>query len=609
MQRAIELQGFVLDRFSLPWKTASEAEKTTRVTDTLFGLDLKIKVDAPPRSRNDRPGLMVFRDAFPPKADPSRRPALLLAFIVPESPVSGLNKRALIRSLALIDSYFHDQLTDEREGDPKSAQPKLTGRKVLHLIAPCFTGSQDSLETAVCGWAAHLPQRRRYHFRIISNSANQIEENRLRVLLDNVQGGLELRLMSSAKDVGSIPTAGKDLVIVAAVDNVLHFRIFGDEGKLVVDTDEKKLIERARQIDELRKQLARLWQAHELTENERNLIISSVALVVGYASQHRISFHSMVHKATTVKEEMLKYLVDSLGYQRHDLAILIESNTGLSQAHFQREQDGALAKHEELPAEFIFPLQISEMRKAYDKNGVLPGGRLAATGSPERLAIPADEAGIPRDLPPAFTPNSSAAMDEISLTQVLTTISHRKYNAVGIVATNPFDVVFLARQVRLFCPNVRLFAIQPDLLLARPREMSFLRGMLVASTYPLYPTNQWVSTTYPARSRVFFSDQGSQGLYNATVAHLWEMGVGNATAPPLLEYSTPYDTRPTGLDRPPIWISAVGRGGCIRSRLFQTTGSVIPIRWSGRLRTTRIRRPEPTSIDHTITPSDDKSRM
>ena len=216
------------------------------------------------------------------------------------------------------------------------------------------------------------------------------------------------------------------------------------------------------------------------------------------------------------------------------------------------------------------------MRKAYAQSDVKKGGKLATTGTPERLVIPPDEAGKPRDLPPAFTPASSAAIDEMALTQVLTTISHRKYRAVGIVATNPLDMVFLARQVRMFCPNVRLFAIQSDLLLTRALDVPFLRGMLVASTYPLYPANQWLTTSYLNASRVFFSDQGSQGLYNASVAHLWEMGVIAPHAqPPLLEFGDPFDPAPAGDRRPPIWISAVGERGVYPITYISTRGKKI----------------------------------
>ena len=68
--------------------------------------------------------------------------------------------------------------------------------------------------------------------------------------------GFDLRLMSSVNDVNVIPTEGKNLIIVAAVNNVLHFRIFDGDGKEVVDTDENRLKEEkpqiGQQIEELR---------------------------------------------------------------------------------------------------------------------------------------------------------------------------------------------------------------------------------------------------------------------------------------------------------------------------------------------------------------------
>ena len=76
----------------------------------------------------------------------------------------------------------------------------------------------------------------------------------------------DLRLMSSVNDVSGIPTGGKSLIIVAAVDHVLHFRIFDSDGQVVVDTDEKKLAGQAGQIEDLRKQLESLWPPYELTK-------------------------------------------------------------------------------------------------------------------------------------------------------------------------------------------------------------------------------------------------------------------------------------------------------------------------------------------------------
>ena len=86
--------------------------------------------------------------------------------------------------------------------------------------------------------------------------------------------------MSSLNDVSGIPTEGKNLIIVAAMDNVLHFRIFDGDGKVVVDTDEKRLTKKARQIEDLRKQLKSLWPPHELTRSEKGRVITAITSIL-----------------------------------------------------------------------------------------------------------------------------------------------------------------------------------------------------------------------------------------------------------------------------------------------------------------------------------------
>jgi hypothetical protein len=91
----------------------------------------------------------------------------------------------------------------------------------------------------------------------------------------------EVRLIAPVNGVSGIPTGGENLIIVAAVDHVLHFRIFDSNGKLVVDTDENKPMEHARQIENLRKQLESLWPPHELTGVEKGRVITAVTSIVG----------------------------------------------------------------------------------------------------------------------------------------------------------------------------------------------------------------------------------------------------------------------------------------------------------------------------------------
>lgn len=468
VQRAVELQGFILDRAQLPWKLTSpdavpSPDRLTRFRTGAGLAELRVETTSPPEPKGGRPGLIVFKEAFPKRPIPT----VLLAFIVPESPVHGIEKAAFGRSLELIDRYFHDHLPEARPA--ASAGPVAAGRdaarpeseRVVHIVAPCFSGSQRSLEVAIdeCG----LPPGRAYHLRIISNNAGQVDPKRLKG-----------------------PRAQRP--------------------------------------------------------------------------RCRVSFRSMVHRTTTVAEAMCSYLQEELRYGPSEVALLIESNSGLVQA---------LAEHilkKATENEFIFPLQVSEVRKEYQKRGLLNSGVLDASGAPERLTIQPNESGAPRDMPRSFTPASSAALDEMALTQVLTTISHRRYHVVGIIATNPLDVVFLARLVRRFCPNVRLFAIQADLLFTRPENIGDLRGMLVASTYSLYPPNQWLVAPNGTTPRVLFNNQAGQGLYNAIAAHLWEMGLvgladGHSPAsPPLVEFGLPYEAR-VASDRPPIWIGVVGERG------------------------------------------------
>jgi hypothetical protein len=92
--------------------------------------------------------------------------------------------------------------------------------------------------------------------------------------------GFDLRLMSVVNGASLIPADGRNLVVVAAVDQVLHFRIFDNDGKMVVDTDEKRLTERVRPIEDLRDQLKSLWPPHELTESETRRVIAAITSIV-----------------------------------------------------------------------------------------------------------------------------------------------------------------------------------------------------------------------------------------------------------------------------------------------------------------------------------------
>jgi tetratricopeptide (TPR) repeat protein len=111
-----------------------------------------------------------------------------------------------------------------------------------------------------------------------------------RRLADLYQGsrknGFDLRLMSSVSGVSDIPTAGNNQVIIAKVGDVLHFRIFEDDGRNVVDTDETRLTAQAGPIADLKKQLENLWPPHQLGEGEKDQVIAAVTSIVRHTRKN-----------------------------------------------------------------------------------------------------------------------------------------------------------------------------------------------------------------------------------------------------------------------------------------------------------------------------------
>ena len=99
--------------------------------------------------------------------------------------------------------------------------------------------------------------------------------------------GFHLGLMSSVNNVSDMPTDGKNLIIVADVRNVLHFRIFDADGKRVVDTDENQLPDKAPQIAELKSLLSDLWGVPLLSQSGKDRVITAVTSIVGPAVYYR----------------------------------------------------------------------------------------------------------------------------------------------------------------------------------------------------------------------------------------------------------------------------------------------------------------------------------
>ena len=90
---------------------------------------------------------------------------------------------------------------------------------------------------------------------------------------------IQLRLMPGLNDAGDIPKVGKNLVVLALVNQILRIRIFGRDGRLELDGDEKELAERHVNIDNFKGRIESFWPPHELTESERDQVLTNLTSI------------------------------------------------------------------------------------------------------------------------------------------------------------------------------------------------------------------------------------------------------------------------------------------------------------------------------------------
>ncbi len=207
---------------------------------------------------------------------------------------------------------------------------------------------------------------------------------------------------------------------------------------------------------------------------------------------------------------------------------------------------------------FPFPLHISRLRFAAAALATRP-----ADSRPRFLTLPLGEPGTATDQIPSLTPQSTSASVELVLDNILDTIIREHITTVGLLATDTRDKLFLAEQIARRDSRVRLFTFESDILYTHPDYGPYLRGMIVASTYPLFSQVQgWTTAT---NREIQFPTSNVQGVYNAFIALFRQRLMNLSEDVDPLDYRTPL----VGAGRPPLWISAVGRN------------SLWPIKWYG----------------------------
>jgi multidrug efflux pump subunit AcrA (membrane-fusion protein) len=110
----------------------------------------------------------------------------------------------------------------------------------------------------------------------------------VRVFIDIPEGdadyvhGSDLRLMPTLKDVRELPSTGREMVVLARVQDALHVRIFDSDSKAVVDAKETEMSDKnAKDLDGLKAVLQDAWGAPRVSPLDKDRILAILAAMFG----------------------------------------------------------------------------------------------------------------------------------------------------------------------------------------------------------------------------------------------------------------------------------------------------------------------------------------
>jgi hypothetical protein len=260
-----------------------------------------------------------------------------------------------------------------------------------------------------------------------------------------------------------------------------------------------------------------------------------------------ISLTEVLHDDEYALGHFLTFTHDQLHVRNQDIALLTEDATDY--AHNAGGNSDVLT--------ITFPREIAQLRNAYpDPTTVGADGKTVAVPQ-QGLTLTLKGSPTSQDDVPPFSAGQLPLSQEAVLLNIASTLRREQIRMVGILATDIFDTLFLSRFLRSACPDIRIFVIQSDLLMARATEEIPLEGALAVTTYPLIGRNQyWTSArTNSRRHRNLLASAPTESTYNATLVLLHDI-TGASDSP--LDYSSPLHP---GTTQPPLWLTVIGHNG------------------------------------------------
>lgn len=281
-------------------------------------------------------------------------------------------------------------------------------------------------------------------------------------------------------------------------------------------------------------------------------------------------FRTVVDDATLFRLGQ-SYLIERLGWAPDRIALLTEADTGYGQGAVKATPQGEAASPQDgcigntsvdanekdgdggKTLVLRFPSGLSGLRKASEDAQRGRSQSKDLTPGPSTLAISLADDSRPVDVVPEFSRLTTPTKD-MALSNLLAVLCGEGKSYLGLIATDTRDRIFLAERVREICPDMQLWLLDSDLLLAHPQHRDALDGSILLSSSALFTRGlEWIDKKPPS------DEKAPRGLRQFQ-SELHE-GVVQAVAALIDDANSPAKDKPRLPAEPPnVWVSAIGNG-------------------------------------------------
>ncbi len=273
-----------------------------------------------------------------------------------------------------------------------------------------------------------------------------------------------------------------------------------------------------------------------------------------------VTFHATVNPDDLAITFALDYLRNTLRARDCDIALLTEGTTDYGQ------DASTIARIDSTPdprdtsrdpscqiLQLPFPLHLGQLRTAYDQKKGAEDPKDESAPQPLRrlLDLSGDEGDSSNESAPSHS-RLTKHTSEIGIDGILRTLSEEKRRYLGVVASDPRDVMFLVERIRRAFPSVLVFVFSGDLLYLHDDALPFMEGTLVISSYPLlHGSQRFVFPFEGYRRRLLFPSDYAEGVFNAMLSL-----VDDPHSDDVLDYGMPFVNTVPDM-RPPLWLSVI----------------------------------------------------